>query len=584
MTTKIQLLSQQTINQIAAGEVIENPSSLIKELVENALDAGATKIVVEILGGGLQLVKVVDDGSGMGPDDALLSLERHATSKIREAEDLIEVATMGFRGEALASIAAISKMTLQTSLAEGPGTEIVIEGGELKRNSVIARNQGTTIEVRQLFYNVPARRKFQKAPNLCTAEITKVLVSLSLAHPFTAFELYQQEVEILKLPRESSLPFLEALKKRAGQVLGEDFLEGCTPLECSCPPFSFRGILGSFQNTRPNRTLQYQFINERAVLCPALSYAVKDAFGTRIDEGRFPAYVIHLDIPKDYVDVNVHPQKREIRLREEKWVKQKIQEKIEETFYSLDKGASPLSSAPISFNLFSERSFFSKPEEKVYDSPLLEKAALAYEPLYEQPAFVFEERPRPIGLYKHFLWVEAASVPSLGMSSEGLLFMDLKEAGAQVLFESLKGKTIGKEKQQLLVPITLSCTVDEAEEISSALDELDSLGFSLEKGRQCFLVEAIPPSLDEEEVVEFIRDFIFSGEKGESREQRRQRQLAVACHKLSSNKRKEHTLLSAVALLSALLKTSSPKISPLGEKIIISVDADDLQRLFLKKK
>lgn len=580
MTSKIQLLSQQTINQIAAGEVIENPSSIIKELVENSLDAGATKIVVEILGGGLQLVKVVDDGSGMGPEDALLCLERHATSKIKVADDLIEVATMGFRGEALASIAAVSKMTLQTSLAEGPGTEVHIEGGEIQRKGPIARNQGTTIEVRQLFYNVPARRKFQKTPNLCTADVTKVMISLSLAHPFTSFELYQQDVEILKLPKESSLDFLGALKKRVGQVLGEDFLEGCTPIEGSSPPFSFRGILGSFQNTRPNRTLQHQFINERAVLCPALSYAVKDAFGTRIDEGRFPAYVIHLDIPKDYVDVNVHPQKREIRLREEKLVKQKIQEKIEEKFYSLDKGASPLSSAPVSFNLFSERSFFSKPEESVYESPILEKASI----VYEQPSFVFEERPRPIGLYKHFLWVEAASVPSLGMASEGLLFVDLKEAGAQVLFESLKKETLGKEKQQLIIPITLSCTVDEAEEISSALAELNSLGFSLEKGRQCFLVEAIPPSLDEGEVVEFIRDFIFSGEKGESREQRRQRQLAAACHRLSSNKRREHTLLSAVTLLSALLKTSSPKISPLGEKIIIAVDADDLQRLFSKKK
>ena len=580
MTAKIQLLSQQTINQIAAGEVIENPSSLIKELVENSLDAGATKIVVEILGGGLQLVKVVDDGSGMGPEDALRSLERHATSKIKEAEDLVEVATMGFRGEALASIASVSKMTLQTSLEEGPGTEVLIEGGEIKQTRPIARNQGTTIEVRQLFFNVPARRKFQKSPSLCTADVTKVMIALSLAHPFIAFELYQQDVEILKLPRESSLNFLEALKKRVGQVLGEEFLEECTPIECSAPPFFFRGILGSFQNTRPNRTLQYQFINERAVLCPALSYAVKDAFGTRIDEGRFPSYVIHLEIPKEYVDVNVHPQKREIRLREEKWIKQKIQEKIEETFSSLDRGSSPLSSAPVSFNLFSERSFFSKPEEKVYESPILEKDSLVYEP----PSFVFEERPRPIGLYKHFLWVEAASVPSLGLSLEGLLFVDLKEAGAQVLFESLKGSSLGKEKQQLLIPITLPCTVDEAEEITAALEELEGLGFCLEPGRQCFLVEAIPPSLDEGEVVEFIRDFIFSGEKEESREQRRQRQLAAACHRLSSNKRREHTLLSAVALLGALLKTSSPKISPVGEKIIVAVDADDLQKFFSKKK
>lgn len=309
MSSVIRVLSEHTINQIAAGEVIENPASIVKELIENAIDAKASKIVVEVSGGGLQKICISDDGTGMGAEDALLCLQRHATSKIRQAEDLSFIATMGFRGEALASIAAISKMTLTTSTLSGLGTQVEVEAGSIKEVKPCARNRGTTIEVRQLFYNVPARRKFQKSPSFCLTDIIKMITQLSLAYPAIDFELYDSGEERLRLIHKES-NFLELLQERVKQVLGDAFLEEAFIVEAKEEPFTFRGILGSVQNTRPNRALQYSFLNERSVLCPTLSFAVKEAFGTRIAQDRFPIYVLHLDIPSSFIDVNVHPQKK----------------------------------------------------------------------------------------------------------------------------------------------------------------------------------------------------------------------------------------------------------------------------------
>lgn len=578
MATKIRVLSEETINKIAAGEVIENPASIIKELVENSLDAGASKIVIEIHGGGLQLIKVSDNGCGMGPDDALLSLQRHATSKIKEAEDLFTVGTMGFRGEALASIGAVSQMTLQTALDEGDGVEVFLEGGRLQGVVPTARSQGTTITVRQLFYNVPARRKFQKTQALCAADVTRTVVSLSLANPCIGFELYNQEGEVLKLLRGDSLDYLGSLKKRIADVLGDEFLEGAITIEADASVFSFKGILGSFQNTRPNRALQYQFVNGRSVLCPAVSYAVKDAFGTRIPENRFPIYVLHLDIPKEYVDVNVHPQKKEIRLREEKWIKQTIEEKIQEKLSI----PNPIV-APSSFALFSEESFFPNPSalrENISFCDPLERSS----PPMGEAELSFCMRPRAVGVYDHFLWVEASSVPSLEMGEDGLVFIDLNGAAARVLFEFLEKGQGKKEQQLLLLPISFPCSLGEEEVILACLEEIESFGFSLQKGRQSFMIEAIPSHIEEGEALEFIRSFISLEERGETVEQRKRRKLASSTSRIASSRKGFHTLSTGVALLEALLKTKTPAVCPLGEKIITRLGKDDLQQMFSSKR
>ncbi|MBS0627569.1 MAG: hypothetical protein JSS09_05090, partial [Verrucomicrobia bacterium] len=444
-------------------------------------------------------------------------------------EDLLEVATMGFRGEALASIAAICKMTLQTADSSGIGTEISVEAGKILNVIPCARVQGTTIEVRQLFFNVPARKKFQKSPSLCLSDITKALVALSLAHPFVTFELYNGDDTILKIKAPITDNLLEALKMRTKEVLGEEFLEDSISLEGSFSSFSFIGLLGAFHNTRPNRSLQYQFINKRGVLCPSVSYAVKDAFGTRIEEKRFPIYVLHLTIPKDFIDVNVHPQKKEIRLKDERWFKENLKEKIESHLLP----SSPLSSTPIEFNLFSEKSFFARPEPSSDPLPMEIPFEIKTPIREEQFEFSFDLEPEIIGLYEHFLWVDASSVKVEGMPEEGVLFVDLQKAEAQILFSSFQKKESSAEKQMLFLPLTFSCSIDEMLKVESFLEEIETLGFSLQKSRNSFLVEAIPSSLGEQEALDFLKDYLYSEEKESFLEHRKEKKLASTCIRLA---------------------------------------------------
>jgi len=576
MTAKIKLLSEHTINRIAAGEVIENPASLVKELVENSLDAGAAKIVIEVFAGGLQKIKISDDGSGMGPDDALLSLERHATSKITDPDDLFEVSTMGFRGEALASIASISKMTLQTADASGVGTEVETEAGKILRVAPFARVRGTTIEVRQLFFNVPARKKFQKSSSLCLADVTKAIVGLALAHPFVAFELYDGEARELKVTKPSCDTLLEAIKIRAKELLGQEFLTDSVEVEGSFDSFSFTGLLGSHQNTRPNRSLQYQFINKRHVSCPAVSFAIKDAFGTRIEEKRFPIYVLHLDIPKEFVDVNVHPQKKEIRLKEETGFKENLRKKIEETFTIR---AGPLSSTTSSFNLFSEKSFFTDPAPRHYDVPVQMQSPEKS----EQLEFSFEQRPEVIGVYDDLLWIDASTVNLEGVGKEGILWVDLKKAASRILFDSLYTEEKPREKQMLFLPLTLDCTVDEEARIEAMSEEVEKMGFCLQKNRNGFLIEAIPPSFGELEALEFLKDYLCLEERNSFSQYAKDKKLAATCAKLAGMRKPRYSEMSALSVFKTLLKTSSPSVCPLGGKIITFSGKNDLQKLFFAK-
>jgi DNA mismatch repair protein MutL len=515
----------------------------------------------------------------MGPEDALLCLQRHATSKITKAEDLSSVSTMGFRGEALASIAAISKITIQTCRESGLGSQVEVEAGIIGTLKPCARNRGTTIEVRQLFYNVPARRKFQKSAALCSLDILKTLTGLSLANPRIGFEFYEQEVEKLKLPRGEG-SFLEALKKRSLQVLGASFLEEAVCVEGSFDSFSFKGIIGGIQNTRPNKVLQYSFINERAVLCPALSYAVKDAFGTRINHDRFPIYALHLNIPGPFLDVNVHPQKKEVRLREEKWIKEQLKQKIQEELFVQEKSlvSSSLSSSPLSYNLFSSESFFTRPR---VETELLFESSVPLDSI-QTPLFV-EKNVVPIGVYRHFLWVDAASTQAfnLGIEQGGVLIVDLKAASSRLLFDSLQEEE-KISQQSLLLPLSFSCSLAEAEQMLLNEKELDKMGFSLRSvGKQSFLIEAIPSCLPEEEAIDFLK-IAFMEEKGESCSMKKERVLARTCTRLISQRRENYSMHQALQVLYALSESKSPLFCPLGNKTIVQIGDLGLERLFTK--
>ena len=349
---RIRLLSEQVANQIAAGEVIERPASVVKELVENSLDAAATRIVVEVSAGGRSLIRVTDDGWGMSRDDALLCLERHATSKITRASDLAAISTMGFRGEAIPSIASVSRFTLTTREREdatGEATQIAIQGGKIVEVKSAASPSGTTIEVRQLFFNLPARRKFLRSEETERSHIAHYLTLVALANPQVGFTLVSDARTVWQLPPvkwNNAAERFEALRERLRQLQGSDVpllkLDFSTSVEerpepplppdeaspiLNSPadppalplssPFRIWGFLGGPGVSRSTRDEQHLFVNQRPVENRGLNFALLEGYHNVLMKGRFPVCCLFLELDPAAVDVNVHPQKREVRFRDE---------------------------------------------------------------------------------------------------------------------------------------------------------------------------------------------------------------------------------------------------------------------------
>lgn len=312
---KIQVLSQQIANQIAAGEVVERPASIVKELVENAIDAGATAITVEIQEGGISYLRVTDNGSGIEADQVPVAFLRHATSKIANAADLDQIQTLGFRGEALASIAAVSKVSLTTRTQQAEsGTNIVIHGGEVRSCQPAACAGGTSIEVEDVFYNVPARRKFLKSQRAEAAAIGDLISRIILAKPHISFRFLNSGKQVYQSAGDGQL------KHAIHCVYGSEVLANLRPVSYRYGQLEVTGFVGAEQLARPNRLHQSLFVNGRYIRSQRISFAVQRAFETRLMSGKFPFYVLDLCIPWEAVDVNVHPQKLEVRFRDEEQV------------------------------------------------------------------------------------------------------------------------------------------------------------------------------------------------------------------------------------------------------------------------
>lgn len=307
---KIRVLNERLINKIAAGEVVERPASALKEMLENSLDAGARELRIELEAGGKQLIRIVDDGEGMDPDDILLALERHATSKIREFEDLEAVGTLGFRGEAIPSIAAVSRMTLRSRRAELPeGREVVIEGGVIRAVNPVAMAPGTAIEVRSLFFNVPARRKFLRATATEFAQCQNVISHYAMAFPEIALRVRHNGQELIVAPPA------ESTRDRIAMLLGTNILQRLLPFEGREGEYGVMGFVGDPSFTRPDTAMLHFFVNRRVVRDKVLIHAIRAAFDDLLPKGRTPVAFIFLDMPAPDVDVNVHPSKTEVRFK-----------------------------------------------------------------------------------------------------------------------------------------------------------------------------------------------------------------------------------------------------------------------------
>jgi DNA mismatch repair protein MutL len=334
---KIALLPEQLINQIAAGEVVERPASVVKELLENSVDAGAGKIVVTVRQGGIGLIRISDDGCGMSEEDALMSLERHATSKIRQLEDLNSIRSMGFRGEAMASIASVSRMTLRSKRAEdNSGIELLLEGGKLLKKAPVGMSEGTEIEVADLFFNTPARLKFLKSENTEYQNILDTVINAAMAFPQISFKFIQEttientgEEMNLSVPGQKTaaesrvvldLPSTEDLLVRIRGVLGKSISDDLIEIYNGAVNLGIRGFIGKPQLSRANRSMQYLFVNGRPISSPVLSYAVKQAYHSLLPKERYPAFIIMFELDPSMVDVNCHPRKTEVKFRDEREV------------------------------------------------------------------------------------------------------------------------------------------------------------------------------------------------------------------------------------------------------------------------
>ncbi len=550
MGSVIRVLKDDVINKIAAGEVVENPASVVKELVENSLDAGATDIAIEIKGGGRQLIRVTDNGCGMSPDDALLSVKRHATSKISDIDDLNQLNTMGFRGEAMASIASISQFTLITGQGGGSGPLIFVNGGKVVKHASVAACRGTVIEVKSLFFNVPVRKKFQKSPARDSAEIFKIVSTMALGNPGVKFQLIRDGETALAAPvLDGSCE--KQLQERISSVLSRDFLTSCLPLKNE----SIEGFIGNPSTTRQNRLGQYLFINRRPVISPQISRAVSDGYGTTIAPKRYPIFVLHMTMPGFDVDVNVHPQKREVRLRDEEGATGLVREAVSK---ALRKKESKTMCVSPKFASYTPR---------FEPSPKVEETVCAYSAPHEvnHPEFDFALPAAETECIRVIY-----TLPGYILAEKGgeLFIIDQRRAHHRILFDKLT-KREGCPSERLLIPLRIELAKIEAETLRESLVLLKALGFEIrEFGPHVFVVDSCPPSFSNKDIPSMIRESLEDLREFPSLSAAQKNMLAVKISlKGAVSSRTRLGQAEAEMLVRDLWKTTSPDQSPKGLKI-----------------
>ncbi|MCB1114381.1 MAG: DNA mismatch repair endonuclease MutL [Chlamydiia bacterium] len=549
MPAIIKLLDDLTINKIAAGEVVQDPASVVKELVENSLDGDASEITVEIGAGGRHLIRITDNGVGMGRDDALLSLERHATSKIRTIDDLSDLSSLGFRGEAVPSIASVSKFSILTA-EDKEATLVRVEGGKLLTCEPAARAKGTTVEVKDLFFNVPVRKKFLKSPARDEAAILRKFTELAIARPDVKFTLISDRKPVLNLPAQSP-------EERIQAALGEGFKEELIPVNY----LNLRGYIGIPQKGRPNRASQYLFLNNRSVKSSFFSWAVKEGYSTHLPERRFPLFVLWLTLPPQDIDVNVHPQKLEVRFRDERGLQEMTYKAIREALYQRRQEAPP-PKASLSFAM----------------PPQWEVPEVVKQEVFEDiPLLIQESKPtggRVVTGVKGYLLAEVPGV-------EGIALIDQERAQARILYEKL-AKERGKEMAQeaLLIPYTFELSKSDASLMRDYLSHLTALGFDIrEFGKDTFVLEAYPAAYGKVELEPLIQEFL--DDLRHSREQKNLlEKLSERGAGLSFRQKRVLSIAEGQRLLDDLALCEEALVSPTGKPIRVQLDAKALSKLF----
>jgi DNA mismatch repair protein MutL len=478
MPRRISILPDAVADQIAAGEVVERPASVVKELVENALDAGARHIRVELENGGKVLIEVSDDGSGMGREDAVLALDRHATSKVRSAADLVGVVTFGFRGEALPAIASVSRLTLGTHDGEGEGSELSVVGGRLERVASVARQQGTTVTVRGLFFNTPARRKFLRSVASETRAAHEAVATLALAHPGSGFELRVDGTTRL------SVPPAQDSAERLAAVWGRDLAGTLVPVHYAAGAFQVTGYIQRPGDAQPTGRRTQLFVNGRPFKDPFLIRAAEAGYRAAIHPGDRPSLYLGIQVAAEDVDVNVHPAKLEVRFRDRIGVERVVEEAVRSALGAL------VAAVPVGdwrgLPVPSGAAFPVGGGGEMVDLGLLFPPEVA-----EDTAPGSSETPA--GFEAPLLQMFDSYI--LYQGPDGIIIVDQHSAHERVLYETVLGQLsgIGAPAQRLLLPLTVELTDEELDAVESHGEELRRVGFEVDAfGGRTVVVHTVP--------------------------------------------------------------------------------------------
>ena len=587
---KIHILPEHVANKIAAGEVIERPASIVKELVENSLDAGADQIEIAVKHGGKSLIRVADNGSGMTAEDAQLALQRHATSKIEKAEDLENIISFGFRGEALPSIAAVSRFTLQTRTADAStGTELVIEGGSIVKAKECSAAAGTVIEVRDLFFNTPARRKFMKQDTTEFGHILDAVTCIALANLHVRFVLSSDGKMVLDLVPTRSLTI------RVAAVLGEDWSRQTVSIEGEIPYAKLSGLIGKPSLASGTRAQQFLFINRRWVKAYGLSYGLQAGYHGLLMQHQFPAAILFLELNPQYVDVNVHPTKQQVRLSHEAVIKSMIEKTVAAalkesgdlapSFHEKDEKPS----AAFRGTRFQEPSFGFEEHMASHTTPLKVAEAVVAD-VVTQKVDAFQPLEIGKGLRITRVLGQIHRTYILAETEEGCVIVDQHAAHERVMFEILMKNFESEHStgQRLLMEEVLELHPRQIEILKKELPFLLKLGFEIEPfGEKTFVVRSLPSILKDENPLTLIKQFVDEREAGKTRTGLKGAQedisALVACKRRSVKASDPLTLPAMQGLLEQLARCKNPFHCPHGRPTIIKYSLSDLEKQFKRK-
>ncbi|MEI6061682.1 MAG: DNA mismatch repair endonuclease MutL [Bacteroidota bacterium] len=619
MSDLIRLLPDSVANQIAAGEVIQRPASAVKELLENSVDAGATQIKLLVKDAGKTLIQVIDNGSGMSETDARMCFERHATSKIREANDLFSIRTLGFRGEALASIAAIAQVELKTRKSdEEVGTSIIVEGSKVRSQEPVACPQGTTFIIKNLFYNVPARRNFLKSDNVEFRHILEEFQRVALVHPDIEFSLFNNDKPVFQLTKGN-------IRQRIVHIFGNTINEKLLPVEARTELVSVTGYIGKPETARKTRGEQYFFANGRFIRHPYLHHAVEQAFEELIPDSAIPSYFLYIEVDPSTIDINIHPTKTEVNFQNGQLLYASTRASVKHALGMFSLSPTLDFDTEPSFDFIAPKGYEPKaPEIKINpdynpfrktQNYLKSNAGMSpnrtgwekmYEGLESQQPVPGENSTRQDLLSDQVRRDEETSPPPseektysasklfqvqnrfiVANVKSGLMIVDQQKAYERIIFERISSAAEGQPvtRQRVLFPKNIHLSAVDADIITEISGDLDSLGFEISyMGAGSFVINSVPSNMPSNEIEDFIDRLLedFKKNRTDSAEDQRIKLARIIAGNLAVKSGKILKPEEMQQLIDELFGCQVPDVAPDGSKVLKIIPASEIDKLIGK--